>query len=263
MTGSPEPEPPLDLPGPLRIASVPLVAGALAAWIALSGGNPAVFRAINGWPARTGDALWANLSMLGDSAAVLALCAVFIGRRPRLLWSALVAGLGCMLVLQPLKRALGVARPLRTLGDVVHVIGPELSRNSFPSGHAVSAFAGAALACAVFRRGWARAAAVLLALIVATSRVAVGAHWPLDVLAGAALGWICASAGLHLAARWSFGMKPAGRVVSALLPLLGALALLLPDEHGSWILVQPVLGLGALLVGLPAFVRMCRSRPLV
>jgi len=65
--------------------------------------------------------------------------------------------------------------------------------HSFPSGHAMTGFACAAtLAQFVDRRG----AVVLyvLAAGIAYSRVYVGVHYPLDVLGGAALGLIVATA---------------------------------------------------------------------
>ena len=57
---------------------------------------------------------------------------------------------------------------------------------SFPSGHATTAFAAAvATAILVPRLRW---PALLLAALVALSRVYLGVHFPLDVLAGALLG---------------------------------------------------------------------------
>lgn len=57
---------------------------------------------------------------------------------------------------------------------------------SFPSGHAATSFAGATLLALLAPRF----AVPLLALaaLIAWSRVYVGVHFPLDVLAGAALG---------------------------------------------------------------------------
>lgn len=57
---------------------------------------------------------------------------------------------------------------------------------SFPSGHATSSFACATVLCALAPR-WSPAF-VLLAAAIAYSRLYVGVHWPLDVVAGAALG---------------------------------------------------------------------------
>jgi membrane-associated phospholipid phosphatase len=69
---------------------------------------------------------------------------------------------------------------------------------AFPSGHASSAFACAAVLA------WAsprlRVPALVLAAAIAWSRVYVGVHWPLDVLGGAALGVLVATALLKLAA---------------------------------------------------------------
>jgi undecaprenyl-diphosphatase len=64
--------------------------------------------------------------------------------------------------------------------------------HSFPSGHAATSFACAAvLAAAVPRFRW---LFYVLAAAIALSRVYVGVHYPLDVVAGAALGLLVATA---------------------------------------------------------------------
>jgi undecaprenyl-diphosphatase len=61
---------------------------------------------------------------------------------------------------------------------------------SFPSGHAITAFACAvALGYFLPRLRW---ALLTLAVLVAISRVVVGAHYASDVIAGAAIGWLSA-----------------------------------------------------------------------
>jgi membrane-associated phospholipid phosphatase len=69
---------------------------------------------------------------------------------------------------------------------------------SFPSGHSANAFA-----CATVLAWYDRRLAVpafVLAAAIAWSRVYVGVHWPLDVLGGAVLGVLLATALLMLAA---------------------------------------------------------------
>ncbi|MCB9476734.1 MAG: lipid-A-disaccharide synthase [Deltaproteobacteria bacterium] len=69
----------------------------------------------------------------------------------------------------------------------VKVIGRRMSRHSFPSGHTATAFA---IAMGLFyigrrRRRWLW---FLPALVIGVSRIAVGVHFPLDVLFGALVG---------------------------------------------------------------------------
>lgn len=75
------------------------------------------------------------------------------------------------------------------LGTVNMLIGMKTSP-SFPSSHAANSFAAAAFFAHFYpKRQWLY---YTLAALVAFSRVYVGVHYPLDVLAGALLGFICA-----------------------------------------------------------------------
>jgi membrane-associated phospholipid phosphatase len=67
-----------------------------------------------------------------------------------------------------------------------------LSALTFPSGHSALAFATAAVLVACLRRG--RGWFYALAGGVAASRVLMGEHFLSDVIAGSALGYVCASA---------------------------------------------------------------------
>jgi len=67
---------------------------------------------------------------------------------------------------------------------------------SFPSGHAVNNFAAAGFFSHYYRRrAW---AFYTYAGLIAFSRMSVGVHYPSDVLAGAAVGALCASVVIHL-----------------------------------------------------------------
>lgn len=90
---------------------------------------------------------------------------------------------------QVLKHIAGRARP-----KYLDMVGPfhfdlfslNASYASFPSGHTITAFA-CASAMALFLPRW-RWPLLALAALVALSRLAVGAHYPSDVLAGAIIG---------------------------------------------------------------------------
>lgn len=79
-------------------------------------------------------------------------------------------------------------RPRPCQSFVVHLLVPCGKGFSFPSSHAANLF-GQAFLFRVIRPSYARYL-IPLAVIVALSRVFVGVHYPLDILAGAALGTI-------------------------------------------------------------------------
>ena len=68
----------------------------------------------------------------------------------------------------------------------VHVLGPSLYANSFPSGHTFTVFSTASLFAGLYP-GLALPL-YALASLTGLSRIYVGAHFPLDVLGGVAIG---------------------------------------------------------------------------
>ena len=97
------------------------------------------------------------------------------------------------------------ARPYAVHPDILVLIG-RTTDPSFPSDHSCIAGATAAALFFVDRRlGWTASA---FALLMAAARVYSGAHWPLDVLAGLALGAVVAVAVVLLLRR------PASRLVA-------------------------------------------------
>lgn len=80
------------------------------------------------------------------------------------------------------------ARPFMAWGEVALLIPPPFN-TSFPSGHTATAFAIAA-ALAFANRRWG-IAAFAIATLVALGRLAVGVHFPTDLVAGLVLGLSC------------------------------------------------------------------------
>lgn len=91
------------------------------------------------------------------------------------------------------KWTVDLPRPLTVLGPVVRLLAPEEAGHGFPSGHSVYA---ALLASALWplARLPERLALVLWVLWVGCSRVALGAHFPADVLGAWLLALLCACA---------------------------------------------------------------------
>jgi undecaprenyl-diphosphatase len=78
------------------------------------------------------------------------------------------------------------ARPFVADPHGVHLFSAHAADPGFPSDHATAAFA-IATAIVLRKRGWG-IAALVAATVLSLGRVALGVHFPSDVLAGAALG---------------------------------------------------------------------------
>lgn len=90
------------------------------------------------------------------------------------------------------KTLIGRVRPCNALAWAHVVAGAAPTGPSCPSGHAAGSFAFASFLFALDRRfGW---VVFPFALAVAASRVALGVHYPSDVLAGAVLGIVVGTA---------------------------------------------------------------------
>jgi len=91
-------------------------------------------------------------------------------------------------IAQGLKSIVGALRPASVLPpESLHILGNTLNYNSFPSGHTVTAFVGMCTLLPIIPASW-RWFALTLAASIGFSRVGMGAHWPIDVAAGAFLG---------------------------------------------------------------------------
>ncbi len=216
----------------LALRWLPFVAlCAAAAWVFARHADQDLFLALNQWARTLPEPLWSSLTILGTGACAYALLAFSLIGAPRLMAAALMTGAFAGVYTHALKRIAQTARPAGVFpAEQIHVIGETLTHNSFPSGHSATAFAFAALLTFyVARPGRMALLALPLAALVALSRIAVGAHWPLDVLAGAAGGWVCGMAGEALSRRWSVWAQKPWRIAFALAMLALALGLALSE----------------------------------
>jgi glycosyltransferase 2 family protein len=150
-----------------------------------------LFRLVNDLPNALFPAFWVvmqagNVLAVGVAAAVVAAT-----RRFWLAANLAITGIGVWLLARLIKDLVGRGRP-ETLLDDVHIRGGQDSGLGFVSGHAAVAVAIATLVAPYLGRR-ARWVAVVVAVLVCVSRLYVGAHLPLDVVGGAALGWAAGS----------------------------------------------------------------------
>jgi len=106
-----------------------------------------------------------------------------------------VVGVALAIATAALAKAMfALPRPFVVLGDTVYrAASTPDSRYTMPSGHSVYVGAVVAALWPVF--GWpGRMGLLLFATLVGWSRIVLGAHFPADVVAGLALGWMCVAA---------------------------------------------------------------------
>jgi undecaprenyl-diphosphatase len=124
-------------------------------------------------------------------AGVLVVIVVFAGGARWASWrrAAVAAGLSAGLALaigKVISDAVDRQRPFVAHPRLVHLFAAHAADAGFPSDHATAAFA-IAVAIALRHRAWG-AVALVLAAVLGFARVALGYHYPTDVIGGAVLG---------------------------------------------------------------------------
>ncbi len=130
-----------------------------------------------------------NGGMLWIVLCLLLLC--FPKTRRAGFWGLIAMLLGLLCTNVVLKHLVGRPRPYTAVEGLVPLL---LSGdpNSFPSGHTCAAFAAAGVWARALPRRWMGVTGLVLAALMGFSRLYVGVHYPTDVLAGLAVGLLCA-----------------------------------------------------------------------
>lgn len=199
---------------------LPALALLLMALIYFARLNQSLFYFFNAWQLAVPGVVWSYFTIYGDAAVAMAMMLLFANRYPRILWTSMIALVVGAVFTIGMKDALHILRPPGVLPlDTVHVYGPVHVYDSFPSGHTVTAWTLASILWVYLDKPW-RLLPVLMAGMVGISRMAIGVHWPLDVLAGIGLGWLVGQLSVYLSRRVDIGMSPWTRGI--IIMILGA-----------------------------------------
>lgn len=152
-----------------------------------------------------------NLTQLGDASIILSVLSIFILYAPKI-WEALIsASLSSLVFSVGLKNIFRVPRPAVVFDNNCFVIigKKAVGYASLPSGHSITVFTTFTVLLFAFMPErlpykilWV-ISTIMAGLIIAFTRVGVGAHYPLDVIIGSIIGYISGLAGIFISRKYS------------------------------------------------------------
>jgi membrane-associated phospholipid phosphatase len=147
-----------------------------------------------------------NITQLGDASIILSVLSIFILYAPKIWESLISASLASLIFSVGLKNIFRVPRPAVVFDNNCFVIigKTAVGHASLPSGHSITvfttftvllfAFMPEKLPCKIL---WVLFT-IITGLMIAFTRVGVGAHYPLDVIIGSIIGYISGLAGIFI-----------------------------------------------------------------
>jgi membrane-associated phospholipid phosphatase len=157
------------------------------------------------------DIIWHNITLLGDGAILLFILSFFILVKPQV-FASIIASVPCAALLSfGFKEYFMMPRPASVLDEnLFNVIGYHITYpHSTPSGHSITVFlATTAILYTLLPKDKNKSHHLtivifyLLCLMIAASRIAVGAHWPIDIIIGAICGIIAGITGVFIAKKY-------------------------------------------------------------
>ncbi|WP_412723496.1 phosphatase PAP2 family protein [Alteromonas sp. D210916BOD_24] len=160
------------------------------------------------------EAFWLNVTYLGDALILIPLLSFVWLIQPRC-WAAMFGAIPFALIVSHLgKHFFSIPRPAAILdNNTFTIIGKTLTAHtSFPSGHTTTIFTALSAILFVLMRNNKTSPKIkfgltvglfILASVVAVSRVAVGAHWPADLVLGMVIGITAGLIGEYLTRKYT------------------------------------------------------------
>ncbi len=218
--------------------------------------NREIFLITNRLASALPSGVWAHLSLLADATAAIAVLSLFVFKYPNFAVISIWGGALLGIFGQIIKRTADIKRPAAILPDTdFQIIGDPLFAHAFPSGHSLTALLFASCVIFYFRPRLAFSVAIATAgMLIASSRIAVGAHWPLDVLAGGMIGWTGGYLLMTLLRQKEFGIFAKGITLA----LCCAAVLILPFTDTNLPQTGFFVYIASALLGISAFFKICK-----
>lgn len=158
-----------------------------------------------------------NITYLGNALVLFPFVFIFLFVAPKLWEAILTSSLFTLITSAVLKLIFAVPRPAAMIDmESFTIVGrPNILHTSLPSGHSMTAFMIITILMYAFmpkkasnKMLWS-ILLLTIGLTIGFSRVAVGAHYPLDVVIGCTLGYIMAVFGIRISTKlnWLHWMK--------------------------------------------------------
>ena len=182
---------------------------------------------------------WAFTTTLSDPWVAPLLTFVIFFRQANFVRALLICAVIALISSYGFKYGFDVARPNHVFEQgQFRLIGVDIQSPSFPSGHTLTIFT--MLGLVSFWNNVKLTTRLLfsLAFLIALSRIALGVHWPSDLLFGALLGWLGAWLAVFLNSRFDAEIKPSrqmGLYFVVLLCAIWSVTHKTPYPTGQWL----------------------------
>ena len=194
MTHQPKP---LSVIIPITVLAVLLAACLLGDW------DHSLFIESNKLMQVLPESIWQFLTTLSGPLVAPLLVFTLFYKQPLFLRTLLIAVVLGMIANYGLKYGFSYPRPASVLAaNDFFSSGPKMSSPSFPSGHTLTIFLLMSLVSQWLRDLRLTVILFTIASVLSLSRIAVGAHWPSDVLFGALLGWSLGWLAIQISAKF-------------------------------------------------------------